>query len=128
MNKSDSHKYSAQDIEQISDFTCHKISPNIDKPNSKSFHDECLQIKNKLALLSAISIVVVGLFTSTLGVEVNNDLFAKNFKPNTEQQINNCGNNALPANITCSNLSPNTEAQKNINNMTIVHNSLLPFP
>jgi hypothetical protein len=87
-----------------------------------------LQIKNKLALPVTISIVVVGLFTSTLGVEVNNDLFAKNFKPNTEQQINNCGNNALPANITCSNLSPNTEAQKNINNMTIVHNSLLPFP
>jgi hypothetical protein len=71
-----------------------------------------LQIKNKLALPVTISIVVVGLFTSTLGVEVNNDLFAKNFKPNTEQQINNCGNNALPANITCSNLSPNTEAQK----------------
>ncbi|HEY7571247.1 MAG TPA: hypothetical protein VH796_07760 [Nitrososphaeraceae archaeon] len=71
-----------------------------------------MQIKNKLALPVTISIVVVGLFTSTLGVEVNNDLFAKNFKPNTEQQINNCGNNALPANITCSNLSPNTEAQK----------------
>jgi hypothetical protein len=87
-----------------------------------------LQIKNKLALLIAISIVVVGLFTLTLLTGVNNNVFAKDYKPKIEQQINNCGNNALPANITCSNLSHNAEAQKNINNMTIVHYSLLPFP
>ena len=127
MDKSGSYKYSAYGIEQISDFTCHKISPNIDKPKNKLFLDQCLQIKNKLALLSAISIVVVGLFTLALGTGVNN-VFAKNYKPKIEQQINNCGNNALPANITCSNLSPNAEAQRNINNMTIVHYSLLPFP
>lgn len=128
MNKSDSHKYSAQDIEQISDFTCHKISPNIDKPNSESFHDECLQIKNKIALLVITSIVVAGVFTLTIGIGVNNTVFAKNYKPQTEQQVNNCGNNASPANITCSNLSPNAEVQKNIDNTTIVHYLFLPFP
>ncbi len=40
MNKSDSHKYSAQDIEQISDLTCHKIPLNTNKPCTKSFLDE----------------------------------------------------------------------------------------
>lgn len=87
-----------------------------------------MQIKNKRALLVTISIVVAGLFTLTIGTGVNNNIFAKNYKSQTEQQVNNCGNNALPANITCSNLSPNTQVQKNINNMTIVHYSFLPFP
>ena len=36
-----SYIYTAQSIEQISDLTCHKISPNADKPYIRSFHDDC---------------------------------------------------------------------------------------
>jgi hypothetical protein len=114
--------------EQISDLTCHKISPNIDKPNNSSFLDEGLQISNRPMLVSIISIIAAGLFTMTILTHTNNNVFAKNYNPKTEEQVNNCGNNALSGNITCVNLGPNTEIQKNINNMTIMRYSHLPFP
>jgi hypothetical protein len=89
-----------------------------------------LQISNKPALRSIIiiSIITTGLFSLTIWTHTYNNVFAKNYKPKAEEQVNNCGNNALPSNITCSNLGPDTAIQGNINNMTIMHYSHLPFP
>jgi hypothetical protein len=110
---------------------CHKISPNVDKPNNKSFLDYCLQISNKPALRCIIIIFLIitaGLFSLTIWTRTYNNVFAKNYKHKAEDQVNNCGNNALPSNMTCSNLGPDTAVQENINNMTIMHYSHLPFP
>ena len=85
---------------------------------------------NKPALRSIIifSIIAAGLPTLTIWIHIYDNVFAKNYKPKVEEQVNNCGNNALPSNITCSNLGPSTAIQENTNNMTIKHYSHLPFP
>jgi hypothetical protein len=72
--------------------------------------------------------VVSGLFSLTIGIYANNKIFAKNYKPQKVEQVNNCGNNAGPTNITCSNSDPNTQIQRNINNITMTKYSFLPFP
>ena len=88
-----------------------------------------MKISNKPTLVFIIiSIIAAGLFTLTIWNHTYNNVFAKNRNPKTEEQVNNCGNNALPSNITCANLGPNSEIQENINNMTIMHYSHLPFP
>jgi len=89
-----------------------------------------LQISNKPALRSIIilSIITAGLFSSTIWIHTYNNVFAKIYKHKAEEQVNNCGNNALPSNITCSNLGPDATVQENINNMTIMRYSHLPFP
>jgi hypothetical protein len=51
----------------MSDLTCHKISPNADKPYNKSILDDLLSIDNKLALMTIIFILSAGLFISTIG-------------------------------------------------------------
>ncbi len=83
---------------------------------------------NSLVLMIVIFAVVSELFTLTIGIYANNKVFAKYYKPQTVEQVNNCGNNAVPTNITCSNSDPNTQIQKNINNITMTKYSFLPFP
>ena len=94
----------------------------------KSLLDECLVIDNELAMLTIIFTIVTGLFTLTIGTYADNEASARKYKAQTVEQINGCGNNALPTNVTCSNSVSNTKGQENINNMTIVHYSFLPFP
>lgn len=86
-------------------------------------------IDNKLALVTIISMISVGLFTLTMGTYVDdNNVFAKKLKTRIGEQVNDCGNNVLTTNVTCSNSGSNSEGHENINNMTIVHYSFLPFP
>ena len=54
--------------------------------------------------------------------------YLEKYKAHTTEQVNRCGNNALPTNVTCSNLDLSIERQENINNMTIMNYSFLPFP
>lgn len=68
------------------------------------------------------------LFILTIGTYSYDNIFAKKYKTPTVQQVNDCGNYGLPTNITCSNSGFHTDGQENINNMTIVNYSPLPFP
>ena len=79
--------------------------------------------------MTIIFTLSAGLFISTIGTYADNSsVFAKKYKAQTVEQVNGCGNNALPTNVTCSSSGLNTEKQENINNMTMIHYSLLPFP
>ncbi|MGA9843705.1 MAG: hypothetical protein WBP64_18140 [Nitrososphaeraceae archaeon] len=117
-----------QSIEQISDLTCHKISPNADKRCNRLFLDEYSVIDNKL-LMTITSIINTWLIILTLGIDVDNSsALAKKYKILTVQQVNDCRNYQLSTNVTCSNSDLNSEQQESINNFTIVYHSFLPFP
>ena len=79
-------KSATENIEQISDLTCHKISPNADKPWIRSFLDERWEIDNELATMTFFTIAA-GLFILTIGTFVDNEVFAKKYKASTIEQL-----------------------------------------
>ena len=80
-----------------------------------------------LELIAIISIITVGLLVVTVGIGVDGNAQAKEYKKtHTMAQVNNCGNYILPTNITCSN--SDSEVQGNQNSLNSIAFSLLPFP
>ncbi len=78
-------------------------------------------------LIAIISIITVGLLVVTVGIGVDGNAQAKEYKKTqTMAQVNNCGNYILPTNITCSN--SDSEVQGNQNSLNSIAFSLLPFP
>jgi hypothetical protein len=63
-----------------------------------------------------------------LGTDAGNNSLAIKYATQTVEQINNCGNYELSKNVACSNLNLNSERVSINNNMTLVHQSFLPFP
>jgi hypothetical protein len=72
--------------------------------------------------------MIAGLFILVLGTNTNNNLLAKEYMTQTVEQVNDCGNYKLPNSVTCSNFNLNSERISINNNMTLVHQSFLPFP
>ena len=80
-----------------------------------------------LELIAIISIITVGSLVVTVGIGVDGNAQAKEYKKTqTIAQVNNCGNYILPTNITCSN--SDSEVQGNQNSLNSIAFSLLPFP
>lgn len=78
-------------------------------------------------LIAIIPIIIVGLLVVTVGIGVDGNAQAKEYKKTqTIAQVNNCGNYILPTNITCSN--SDSEVQGNQNSLNSIAFSLLPFP
>jgi hypothetical protein len=78
-------------------------------------------------LIAIIPIITVGLLVVTVGIGVDGNAQAKQYKKTqTIAQVNNCGNYILPTNITCSN--SDSEVQGNQNSLNSIAFSLLPFP
>jgi hypothetical protein len=78
-------------------------------------------------LIAIIPIITVGLLVVTVGIGVDGNAQAKEYKKTqTIAQVNNCGNYILPTNITCSN--SDSEVQGNQNSLNSIAFSLLPFP
>jgi hypothetical protein len=53
--------------------------------------------------MTVIFTIAAGLFILTIGTFVDNEVSAKKYKASTIEQVNRCGNNALPMNVTCTN-------------------------
>ena len=80
-----------------------------------------------LELIAIISIITVGLLVVPIGIGVDENAQAKEYKKTlTTAQVNNCGNYILPTNITCSN--SDSDLQGNQNSLNSIAFSLLPFP
>lgn len=63
-----------------------------------------------------------------LGTDADNNALAIKYTTQTLKQVNNCGNYELSNNVACSNFNLNSEHVSINNNMTLVHQSFLPFP
>ena len=61
-----------------------------------------------------ISIISVGLLIVVIGTDTDNNALAKKYKKTkTLAQLNNCGNQLLPTNITCANYNSDLEGREN---------------
>ncbi len=72
--------------------------------------------------------MVIGLFILMLGTGVDNNSLAINYTTQTVKQVNNCGNYELSNSVACSNFNLNSEHVNINNNITLVHQTFLPFP
>lgn len=83
--------------------------------------------RKALELIAIISIITVGLLVVPVGIGMDGNAQAKEYKKTLMMaQVNNCGNYILPTNITCSN--SDSEVQGNQNSLNSIAFSLLPFP
>ena len=75
-----------------------------------------------------VSIMSAGLVVA-IGIDTDNNALAKKYKKTkTLAQLNNCGNQLLPTNITCANYNSDSEGRENYNSMGATNPSPLPFP
>jgi len=82
-----------------------------------------------IGLIIIISIISVELLIVVIGTDTDNNALAKKYKKTkTLAQLNNCGNQLLPTNITCANYNSDSEGRENYNSMGATNPSPLPFP
>lgn len=80
-----------------------------------------------LALMATICIITAVLFLVTSVIDTDGTALAKQYrKTQTVAQVNSCGNQILPANVTCSN--SNSEVQGSDNGVNTEIRLSLPFP
>ena len=78
-----------------------------------------------MAIVAIAAVAAMLIATSMIATD---SVFAKKYRNRIVEQVDDCGNYELPINETCSNSGLNIEEQENIDNMTTIHYSLLPFP
>ncbi|MGC2597944.1 MAG: hypothetical protein WA395_07420 [Nitrososphaeraceae archaeon] len=82
-----------------------------------------------IGLMIIVSIISAGLLIVAIGIDTDNSALAKKYKKTqTLAQLNNCGNQLLPTNITCANYNSYSEGHENYNSVGATNPSPLPFP
>ena len=79
--------------------------------------------------LVIIFVISAGLLVVAIGIDTDSNALAKKYKKSQGAvQLNACGNQLVPTNITCANYSSDAEGHENYNNVRTSNPSPLPFP